>query len=318
MKHGFGSIIMFIIGLNIFLGFLSAGFAPVLFIFFVIFLISGANKGSKGNKSGKAGGFRGKKLNDFNRNIKLYFEDHESLQITDTIFIKPEKTTGTAPYQLYVYYGEERICKIEEFSKYYPKTYMDLLERAFELALPTEYAKLSKESKSKVSEVRKETVDTSKTQSKSKEKTVKKDSAVYFIKTIDDLNIQIKEETITRDLFQTTAMLKQIQMIEEKYPESHEKLVKLYQYYLPILVDILESYVKLLTSNSGHSEMEAVELKLRKTIVLVNEALKTITMQLCEDEIVDMKSDMSVLETILRKDGLVKDGTLYAEEKSVK
>ena len=41
-------------------------------------------------------------------------------------------------------------------------------------------------------------------------------------------------------------------------------------------------------------------------------------MQLCEEEIIDMKSDMSVLESILRKDGLVKDGTMFAEEKSVK
>ncbi|MBQ9987879.1 MAG: 5-bromo-4-chloroindolyl phosphate hydrolysis family protein, partial [Erysipelotrichales bacterium] len=202
--------------------------------------------------------------------------------------------------KLHVYYDGEKVCAIDEFSQYYPKTYNELLEKAYEAVLPTNQEVVKP------------------VQEQLKKRVLQKDCAEYYINVLNELIIQIPKAEITHDLHQTTAMLKQIDLIEEKYPASKEKLVKLYQYYLPILVDILEGYVKLVNSNSIHTEIANVELKLRKTIVLVNEALKTITMQLCEEEIVDMKSDMSVLEAILRKDGLVKDGTLFAEEKSVK
>lgn len=317
MRKNLGNILKFIIGINLLFAFLDLGFIPGLFILYFIFALQGNRKG-KTIKS-KATGFKGKKLTQFNKNVKIYFETHDSIQITDEISITCEKKGGNVPHQLYVQHGNERICKLEEFSKYYPKTYMDLLDKAFEEVLPSEYETLTRTSKEKV-ETPLETPKMAAGESiktKNAEKVIKKDSAEYFIKIIDDLNLDIPEEVITRDLFETTAMLKQIKLIEEKYPQSKEKLVKLYQYYLPILVDILQSYVKLISSNAQHTEIDTVELKLRKTIVLVNEALKTITMQLCEDEIVDMKSDMSVLETILRKDGLVKEGTLF-EEKSVK
>lgn len=318
MGKSIGNIIKFIIGINILFALLEFGFIPGLFILYIFFLVQGNSKGKNMASSSKSKGFKGKKLNEFNKNIKIYFETHDSIQITDEISITCEKKSGNVPHQLYVNHGDERICKIEDFSKYYPNTYMQLLEKAFKEVVPSEYETLTRESKKKV-EKPEETVSepVKEVKKESHETKIKKDSAEYFIKLIDDLNLEIKEEIITRDLFQTTAMLKQIKLIEEKYPESKEKLVKLYQYYLPILVDILESYVKLISSNAQHSEIDTVELKLRKTIVLVNEALKTITMQLCEDEIVDMKSDMSVLETILRKDGLVKEGTMF-EEKSVK
>ena len=315
---GFWNFIKFFIGMNIFFALLELEFIPGLFVLFFVFTVLGNNKNKKKYTPSKTKEFKGKKLSQFNKNVKLYFESHDSIQITDDISITCEKTSGNTPYQLYVHHGEERICKIEEFSKYYPKTYMDLLEKAFEEVVPEEYETLTRSSKQKVEKELESPKKVSvKPSVKEEEKKIKKDSAEYFIQLIDNLNLDIKKEEITKDLFQTTAMLKQIKLIEEKYPDSKEKLGKLYQYYLPILVDILESYVKLMSSNAQHSEIDTVELKLRKTIVLVNEALKTITMQLCEDEIVDMKSDMSVLETILRKDGLVKDGTMF-EEKSVK
>ena len=47
-----------------------------------------------------------------------------------------------------------------------------------------------------------------------------------------------------------------------------------------------------------------------KTIYLVNEALTNLSETLCDDEILDLSSDMSVLETMLKRDGLVKEGTL--------
>ena len=101
-------------------------FFPIFLIYAIYNLVKG-NKGIKTPQT-KVNGFKGRKLNEFNKNIRTYFDHNEEIQINDTISIKAEKNTGRNPYQLYVYYGEERICKIEEFSCYYPKTYMDILD----------------------------------------------------------------------------------------------------------------------------------------------------------------------------------------------
>lgn len=302
MNEGLIKFLAFTMCLLFFLLPVASFFLPFFIVIAIMVSLSKGNKKAKQKttNNNNVKGFTGKKATTFNKNVRAYFDTHESLQLTENISMQAKKQGGNKAYKLYVYFDGEKVCAIEDFAQYYPKTYNELLEKAYEAVLPTE----------------KEVVQP--VQEKPKKRVLKKDCAEYYINEINELITQITKSEITQDLYQTTAMLKQIDLIEEKYPESKEKLVKLYQYYLPILVDILEGYTKLVNSNSVHTEIESVELKLRKTIVLVNEALKTITMQLCEEEIIDMKSDMSVLESILRKDGLVKDGTMFAEEKSVK
>jgi hypothetical protein len=44
---------------------------------------------------------------------------------------------------------------------------------------------------------------------------------------INDLNDDIPDDEISTSLYETTALLKQIQYFEEKFPDSHKKLDKL-------------------------------------------------------------------------------------------
>ncbi len=244
------------------------------------------------------------KMTRFNKAMRSYFETHDELQLNEHVIVRPAQLAKNRNVELDVFYDNEFICKFSEFGDYFAGTHAKLIDKIL-----TEVSGYAPEDM--VTSAPKEEPKVEEPVRRSSEPRLDKMSAAYWIKVIDELNVDIKEETITKDLFETTAMLKQIQMIEEKYPDSKEKLTKLYQYYLPVLHTILEKYVKLATTNASHEEFDSVEAKLRKTILLVNEALKTITMQLCEEDIIDLNSDMSVLESILRRDGLVKEGTIY-------
>ena len=107
-----------------------------------------------------------------------------------------------------------------------------------------------------------------------------------------------------------------ISMIQDKFPETEEKIHKLYQYYLPILVEILRKYSDLQKSHhKSLQELKDAENKLNKTIILINEALKTMTATLCQDEFMDLNANMSTLENILKSDGLVEEGTLKSVQR---
>ena len=68
--------------------------------------------------------------------------------------------------------------------------------------------------------------------------------------------------------------------------------------------------MRLSDTNKMDPDFNEVESQLMKTIYLVNQALETMSATLCDDEILDLSSDMSVLETMLKKDGLVREGTI--------
>lgn len=130
--------------------------------------------------------------------------------------------------------------------------------------------------------------------------------AQYFINVIDQRNVDILDEQVTRGLYETTALLKHIHYLEETYPSNASKLYKLYQYYLPILIQILTTYTEI-DEHTTPEDQQALKERLLKTILLSNEALKSMSDTLIQEKKMDLSSNMSTLEAILKKDGLLED-----------
>ena len=185
--------------------------------------------------------------------------------------------------QLYLTYKDEKILKLEEFKeKYYP-----VYDKIMQLLLV-----FSK----KGEDVMKAEVDM----------TPKKDrqlsDANKYIDKIDALNRAIPQEEITNGLYQTCDLLKQIDLLKET-KNDETKVKKLYDYYLPILIDVLERYKKLQDAPTHGDEFKKCEAQLIKTIVLINEALKTIGNSMQEDDYMNINADISTLQSLLQKDG---------------
>ena len=133
--------------------------------------------------------------------------------------------------------------------------------------------------------------------------------AQRYIKIITDLNQGIPQEEIASGLEQTCALLRQIEVSAKD--EDDSIIDKLYDYYLPILTKILENYKSLLESGAKGEEFKKCEAQLIKTILLINEALKTINDNLHEDDYMNLSADITTLQSLLKKDGLVKEGSIY-------
>lgn len=184
---------------------------------------------------------------------------------------------GSKVNQIKVFYDNETIGSLIEFESFYPESYQKLLE------------------------VIQEKMKHSTVSSQPDEKQL---TFASYIPLIDSFNIEITDEEISHGLYHTSNQLKYLQNLLEEHPKTNKKIDKLENYYLPILMDILANYIKVLktdeTAKSLHDQCH-------KSILLINEALKNIIHSLFEEEKMNLHADMSVLENLLKKDGLVQN-----------
>ena len=174
---------------------------------------------------------------------------------------------------------------MEEFKSYDPILYNSII------ALLTAFAKQNDEVME--TEVKTNEVKTG----------AKLSNAQRYIDEINRLNTEIPNEEISNGLYQTCSLLKQIDLSNKENKEA--KLSKLYDYYLPILTGILDNYRELQKTGTSSKEFKDCETQLIKTIILINEALKTINESLHEEDYMNLSADITTLQSLLKKDGLV-------------
>ena len=228
-----------------------------------------------------------KERNKVNQCLEEYFKENDRLIVVEKVNLRPISGSYHSLLDLQVYYGEECICELAEFKHEHKEMYEKVL------SLLLKFAYLEKEIV-----VPSATVE---------EKTGLASEISEFIEKLHQLNIEIESEEISNGLYQTCAYLKQIELIEKNYSENQYKLTKITQYYLPMLIEILEDYKKMSRSMKTSVEFKTAENKVIDTIVLINEALKTISSTVCEVDLMTMNANMKTLEMVLRKDGLIDD-----------
>lgn len=223
-----------------------------------------------------------------NYKLKEYFTDNDRLIVIDGISLRPLKGSYENLKNLNMYYNEECIATLDEFASSYPSVAQEIYD------LLVNFANKEVKEKPKVQESPKRI----------------EPSATLYMNRINQLNNEIEHEEISNGLYKTASLLKNIEVIEQKDPNSKEQLTKLYSYYMPILVDILEKYKSLSLGDVNNQEYLKSEEQLIKTIVLINEALKNIVSTLNEDDYMHLSADITTLQSLLKKDGLVDEGTL--------
>ena len=227
-------------------------------------------------------------LNKIDKKLANYFKHNISLPVVDDISLTTQSGKFTTADQLYLTYKDEKICKLGEFNSQYGDVYkkiMDLL-----LVFSTKDDDFLK-AEVKVEEPKKKN---------------KLSSGEKYIERINELNNSIPQEEITNGLYQTCDLLKQLNYLTEN-KDDNPKVTKLYDYYLPILVSALEKYKKLADSKVINDDFKQTEAGLIKTIVLINEALKTIIGSMQEDDYMNINADVSTLQSLLKKDGYGSD-----------
>lgn len=239
--------------------------------------------------------------------LRKYFKARSQLSLPNNLDLVLRTNTYESMYSLDVYRNGSKIGTLNQFRQ----KYTDMYDEMFDILLAM--AK-NDQSAGKTEIVDAEIVDKDKRKDVKVDQTAKKPvmDSQYFINTINSLNDDIPDEDISNGLFQTSALLKQIQILEGKFPDSKSKLEKLYTYYIPILLRILKQYVNL-QSAKFDPKYEKTKEDLKKTISLINGAMETITTQMTDNDFINISADISTLEAVLQKDGLVAENDMFSQ-----
>ncbi len=257
-------------------------------------------------RAGSAKKYSAAQMAKINVYLRSWFRTRRSLPIGSNIDLRIHGERYASLASLDVYRNNTFICSLSDFGRRYPDSYNEILK---------ELATLSEQGHAPEAEVidvtAAEPVRPKQEQQKEEKKPEEKKipASQDFINEINQLNDDIPDENISNGLYETCALLKQIQTLEERFPASKDKLKKLYEYYLPILVRILKQYDNLQAAQTDPS-YEATKEKLTRTISLINDAMKTIISSLTDQDFINLSADISTLEAVLQKDGLTSDGQL--------
>lgn len=268
--------------------------APFM-VFYALFKgIISSFKGDKNNRKSRVS----KKQNEstvsnvqllrIDRRLGEYFNTHFSLPIIDGVSLVPDSGSYQGVDRLMLTYNEERIISLGEFKKKYPDVYNKIMDMLVIFSKQRDDV-IAADVKTDKVEVKQEVVLS---------------NAEKYIEKINELNRLIPQEEITNGLHLTCDLLKQIDLAEKKGNDKADgKVTKLYDYYLPILVSILERYKEMSDAPIKGEEYKECETQLIKTILLINEALKSIYSAIHEDDYMNLSADMGTLQTLLAKDG---------------
>ena len=233
--------------------------------------------------------------NQIDTKLNEYFKTNYKLPICADLALVTKNGHYSSFEDLYIAKNGETILSLDEYGDLYPRTYNDVLRllKAFckqkEAVLKAEIISPKIKESEKLSDAEK------------------------YIEKINYLNNSIPQEEISNGLNQTCDLLRQID-VGAKESKVDSKIDRLYDYYLPILISILDNYKSLLVVSHESQEFKDCEAQLIKTILLINEALKTINETMHEDDYMHLAADITTLQSLLKKDGLVKEGTIYESE----
>lgn len=239
-------------------------------------------------------GSRSGKINRFNRYMK-YIGDAEfcSLeQLASASMEKPEKTKNNV--QKMIAAGWFPNGHID-----YEGTTLMLTEETYRLYLLAEDAKRQRQAE----EARQKAEATPTGTGKPEVDEAIREGRAY-IREIRRVNDAIPGEEISRKMSQLETITIRIFACVEKKPEKLPDIRRFMNYYLPTTLKLLNAYQEFDSQPIQSQKILSAKEEISRTLDTINQAFSSLMDTLYEDDILDISSDISVLETMFAQEGL--------------
>ncbi|MGN0305070.1 MAG: 5-bromo-4-chloroindolyl phosphate hydrolysis family protein [Lachnospiraceae bacterium] len=128
-----------------------------------------------------------------------------------------------------------------------------------------------------------------------------------YIREIHTLNEGIKGEEISHKLEVIEEMADSIFEQLKRKPEKIPDLRKFMQYYLPMTVKVVRAYRDFEQENLPSRQLEESKKEIEETLDKVQIAFEKLREKLFAEDVLDVSTDLDVLETMMSQEGLISD-----------
>ena len=133
-------------------------------------------------------------------------------------------------------------------------------------------------------------------------------------KEIYNLISKVERTDTKKNLKEINTTVSKILEVVEENPNKAKKLNNFFDYYLPVLIKIVNRYDEIENKKITSQESKKFMEKADKMISETNNAFETILSTLYNNDIVDADAEMKVYELMLKADGIVKEKLIMKGE----
>ncbi|MDD6381484.1 5-bromo-4-chloroindolyl phosphate hydrolysis family protein [Blautia massiliensis (ex Durand et al. 2017)] len=134
-----------------------------------------------------------------------------------------------------------------------------------------------------------------------------------YIARIHRANDLIPEESMSDKLQDLENIMKKIFEEVRRAPDKRNDLRKLMDYYLPTTLKLVEAYADM--ENQPETEnITSMKTEIENSLDVINGACRKIFDAMFEDENWDITSDINVMKTMMKQDGLVEDESVLKSD----
>lgn len=125
-----------------------------------------------------------------------------------------------------------------------------------------------------------------------------------YLSQLSELNFRIEDEVVSEKISKIEKLTAKILKRVEEEPSSKEYIKKLMKYYLPMTIKLLKAYEKLTDENLSSEHIAKSKHDIEQALDNLNEGFSNLLDKLYMDVAMDIESDISVLNMMLKREGL--------------
>lgn len=128
-----------------------------------------------------------------------------------------------------------------------------------------------------------------------------------YVTFLQEVNDQIDDETVSAKLDRMTTIVSRIFVELKRKPEKAGKLQPFESYYMPTTKKLLTSYVSLSRQPVQSPKIVKAKKEIEDSLDPINDAFETLLDSLFGDVELDVASEISVMKSMMKQDGLMPD-----------
>ena len=128
-----------------------------------------------------------------------------------------------------------------------------------------------------------------------------------YIAHVRQCNDDIPGEEFSNKLDRLEEIIKRIFAQVERYPQKAPELHKFMNYYLPTTTKLLDAYRDIDEHPMTGENIQNTKREIEDTLDTINDAFEKLLDRSFQDQALDISSDISVMKTMLAKEGLTED-----------